>query len=176
MSKYHPILVVLHWLMIIPIFGLLIIGSVVMDNIPVSDPEKNMALTGHMSIGMAVGLLLILRLIVRITSKHPPKATTGNDLLDKIGIWTHWAFYLLIGLMVLSGLGIAFSTGLFPIIFGGSGENIPAELDMVPPRIAHGIISKLLFALIIVHILAAFYHQFLLKDGLLRRMWFGKRQ
>ena len=36
-------------------------------------------------------------------------------------------------------------------------------------------IAKLLMALIALHLAAALYHQFVLKDGLLARMWFGKR-
>ena len=32
----------------------------------------------------------------------------------------------------------------------------------------------LLTGLLVLHILAAIYHQFLLKDGLIGRMWFGK--
>lgn len=32
-----------------------------------------------------------------------------------------------------------------------------------------------LMALIALHVAAALYHRFVLKDGLLRRMWFGKR-
>jgi cytochrome b561 len=39
----------------------------------------------------------------------------------------------------------------------------------------HGIFAKALFALIALHIGAALYHQVIHKDGLLSRMWFGKR-
>jgi cytochrome b561 len=46
----------------------------------------------------------------------------------------------------------------------------------MPTRIAHGLIATLLVALIVLHIAAAIYHQVVLKDGLLRRMWFGKRK
>jgi len=33
--------------------------------------------------------------------------------------------------------------------------------------------GRLLLALVLVHVLAALRHQFVLKDGLLRRMWGG---
>jgi cytochrome b561 len=33
-----------------------------------------------------------------------------------------------------------------------------------------------LMALIALHVLAALYHTFILRDGLLRRMWFGRRK
>jgi len=37
------------------------------------------------------------------------------------------------------------------------------------------VISRLLMAMIALHVSAALYHTFILRDGLLRRMWFGKR-
>jgi hypothetical protein len=36
-------------------------------------------------------------------------------------------------------------------------------------------LSRMLMALIALHILGALYHTLLRKDGLLRRMWFGRR-
>ena len=38
----------------------------------------------------------------------------------------------------------------------------------------HGLIWVVLFLLILLHVGAAFYHQFFVKDNLLGRMWFGR--
>jgi cytochrome b561 len=40
---------------------------------------------------------------------------------------------------------------------------------------AHAVLATLLAILIAVHVAAALYHQFVLQDGLFRRMWFGER-
>jgi cytochrome b561 len=40
-------------------------------------------------------------------------------------------------------------------------------------RVLHAIAAKLLVALIVLHIAAALWHQFVRRDGLLRRMGFG---
>lgn len=175
MTRYHPILVALHWLMVPMILLALIAGSVMLDALPNSDPQKVQGLMGHMTMGMLLGVLLILRLATRSMTAKPPHASTGNAILDKVGVWTHWIFYLLIAGMVLSGLATALGAGLFPIVFGGSGDPLPATFDNLPQRAAHGIISSLLIGLIALHVGAALYHQFMLKDGLLKRMWFGKR-
>jgi cytochrome b561 len=45
----------------------------------------------------------------------------------------------------------------------------------LPTFRAHAALATLLAILIAAHIAAALYHQFVLKDGLLRRMWFGRR-
>jgi cytochrome b561 len=60
-------------------------------------------------------------------------------------------------------------------VFGGSGEPLPPTLMIYPTRVAHGLIATLLAGFIILHVLAAFYHQFVRKDGLFRRMFFGRR-
>ncbi|MEL6643798.1 MAG: cytochrome b/b6 domain-containing protein [Pseudomonadota bacterium] len=175
MQRYHPILVALHWLMALMILMALAAGGFFLANMPADSPDKVAGLGGHMIFGMAIGVLLILRLVTRIRSTHPPHATTGHDLLDRLGHWTHWGFYLLIAGMVLTGLTTALGLGLFPIVYGGSAETLPPELATFAPRLAHGFIALLLAGLIALHIAAAIYHQAVLKDGLLRRMWFGKR-
>ncbi len=175
MQKYHPLLVTLHWLMALMILMALAAGGLLLANMPPDSPDKVEGLAGHMAVGMAIGVLLILRLLTRLRSTHPPHAQTGYDLLDRLGRWTHWGFYLLIAGMVLTGLTTALGLGLFPIVYGGAAVALPAELATFGPRVAHGIISKLLAALIALHVAAAIYHHSILKDGLLKRMWFGKR-
>ncbi len=175
MQRYHPFLVALHWLMALMILVALAAGGLVLASMPDDSPDKVKGLGGHMAFGMAIGLLLVLRLMIRIQTPHPPHAKTGNPLLDRIGRWTHLAFYVLIAGMVLTGLASALGAGLFPIVYGGTAETLPASLAGLPQRVAHGFIAALLVILIALHFVAALYHQVILKDGLLRRMWFGKR-
>ncbi|MGI9251806.1 MAG: cytochrome b, partial [Pseudohongiellaceae bacterium] len=174
MRRYHPILVTLHWLMALLVILTLTFGKLLAD-LPYDNPDKVLVLGVHMGYGMGIGLLLLIRLVTRLRSEHPPRATTGNNLLDRIGAWTHWGFYLLIAAMVLTGLASAFGADLFSIIYGGAATTIPPELAAFPQRLAHGIFSTLLIVLIALHFAAALYHQFVLGDGLLKRMWFGKR-
>ncbi|SLN73533.1 cytochrome b [Roseisalinus antarcticus] len=175
MQRYHPALVALHWVMALMIVVALAAGGLLLANMPPDSPDKVSALGGHMVFGMAIGVLLILRFVTRIRSTHPPHAGTGNDLLDRIGRWTHLGFYVLIAAMVLSGLAMAFGAGLFPIVFGGAAPILPPELQDLPQRAAHGVIATVLVALIALHVAAALYHHIVLRDGLLRRMWFGKQ-
>ncbi|MDO9296294.1 cytochrome b [Bradyrhizobium sp.] len=48
------------------------------------------------------------------------------------------------------------------------------DFSKYSPRAPHGIGARLLIALVVLHVGAALYHQFGRRDGLLRRMWFGK--
>lgn len=176
MTRYHPALVALHWIMAIMILMGLFFGKFLLAGMDNADPQKVQGLGGHMTIGIALGVLIVLRLIIRSASEKPPHAQTGNPVFDRIGAATHWILYLLVALMVLSGLGTALSGGLFPIVFGESGARLPENLSDLAPRIVHGIVANLLLLLVLLHVAAALYHQFFLRDGLFRRMWFGKRK
>ena len=176
MTRYHPLLVALHWLMALMILLGLVFGRFVLAPMNNDNPAKVEGLGGHMTIGLLVGVLLVVRLISRFASEQPPQADTGNAVLNRIGTATHWVLYLLVALMVLSGVNMAFSAGLFPIVFGGSGSPIPANLSDLAPRFVHGLVSNLLILLLLLHVAAALYHQFFLHDGLFGRMWFGRRE
>lgn len=175
MLRYHPILVALHWLMALMILMSLAAGRLVLSDMPPDSVQKLQGLGGHMAMGMAIGVLLLIRLMTRVATIHPPPAHTGNAWLDRVGTWTHWAFYVLIAAMVLSGLAMAFGAGLFPVVYGGAADALPPELATLPQRAAHGMIALALVALIVLHLAAALCHQVVLRDGPLRRMWFGKR-
>lgn len=175
MNRYHPVLVALHWLLAIMIIMGLIMGGNILSETANSDPQKIEYLKIHMSMGMLILILMVVRLVVRFSTSKPPHADIGNGLLNKLGSATHYLFYVVVLLMCGSGLAIAVMAGLPDIIFGGSGAALPATFDEFPPRRAHGALSLVLTLLIVGHVLAFLYHQFVRKDHLFSRMWFGNR-
>ena len=175
MTRYHPFLVALHWILAILVTVALFMGGVILSNIPNSDPEKLFGLQAHMIAGMTILVLMLIRLVTRLVTAKPPHADTGNALLNKLGVLAHYALYLAVILMAGSGLATANLAGLPDIIFNGSGAPLPASFDEFAPRAAHGILAKVLGALLILHVVAALYHQFVIKDNLFARVWFGRR-
>jgi cytochrome b561 len=171
-KRYHPALVALHWLIAALILGMLFIGYTRLGETP-NDQAKIETLSLHMPIGIAILALTILRLGVRIFSKKPAPATAGNPILDKIGVATHYLLYLVALGMGISGMGISAQAGLPAIVFERAGS-LPADFAAFPPAIGHGFLGFVLSGLIVLHVGAALYHQFIRKDGLLARMWFGK--
>ncbi len=174
-TRYHPLLVTIHWLMALMIILALITGSFLLAETPNSDPGKVGMLRSHMTAGIAILLLMIIRLIVRIRTQKPAHADTGNALLNRAGVWTHWAFYALVIVMAASGIGISVLAGLPPIVFGGSGDPLPVDFSAYPPRFVHGMVANLLVLFVLLHVAAFAWHQWVKKDGLFRRMWFGDR-
>lgn len=175
MKRYHPALVAMHWLLALLLIIGLIMGTFMLDPIPKSDPAKLDALRSHMIAGGVILILMIVRLVLRLRTAHPPEADIGVALLNKAAKLAHWALYIAVFGLIASGIGMSVIAGLPPIVFGGSGDPLPASFDDLPPRAAHGLFATLLMLLIAGHIAAALYHQFVRKDGLLGRMWFGQR-
>jgi cytochrome b561 len=77
--------------------------------------------------------------------------------------------------MVGTGFATAILAGLPEIVFGGSGDPLPPSFINYPTFVAHVVLATVLANLIVLHVLAAVYHQFIRKDGLFRRMFFGRR-
>lgn len=175
MKKYHPLLVIFHWLLVPVLMLALVMGGNVLVEIPNDSVEKIGALKGHMTIGLSILALMVIRFIIRLFTKKPPHSDIGNSLLNKLGVLAHYALYLLVFVMAGSGIALSMQAGLPDIIFGGSGVALPETFSTFAPRIAHGVIAKVLFITIILHVLAALYHQFVRKDSLFSRMWFGNR-
>src|ERR1700680_1320890 len=174
-SRYHPLLATLHWLLAVLIIAMLCIGFLVLAPMPSIDPQKIGILLVHMSIGMAILALMVARFIVRIRTSRPADATTGYPRLDRLAPIIHYGFYVLVLLMVGSGYATAILAGLNKSVFQGSGDPLPESFDIYPSFVAHGYVALLLVGFISLHVAAALYHQFVRKDGLWRRMWFGRR-
>lgn len=131
----------------------------------------------HMIFGIVVLVLLVIRLIVRWTTKHPEWASAGNKFLDWVGGLTHFGLYLLTFAMVITGIILADQRGMLARTFGIGSTPTPGSFRRGGFSLGffHGGIWTLLLLLILLHVGAALYHQFILKDNLLGRMWFGKR-
>ena len=204
-KRYHPSLVVLHW-----VIAILIILTALLAG---DEGERGrQAVTGlstlaiHMILGISVLVLLLIRLVVRWRTPQPGWATAGNAFLDLVGKWTHVGLYFFAIAVTSTGLVLAVQTNRLASVFSASpppAQFSPGSLPpgQVPPEggfrpgggegsggllgrftrggrfflgAFHGASWALLLMLLVVHVGAALYHQFLLKDNLFGRMWFGR--
>jgi cytochrome b561 len=173
-TRYHPLLVALHWLLAALIPAALALGALVMVRIPNTSPMKLEALRSHMIGGALILLLMLVRLVVRVRTDRPPDASTGSPGLDRLAWWSHRLLYAAVIAMALSGLVMALQTRLPWIIFAHQGH-LPRDFWAFPIRTVHYALSRILIALIALHIAGAAYHTFIRRDHLLRRMFFGRR-
>lgn len=146
--------------------------------VPPRDGGQNIfsAIGIHMIVGLAILVLLIIRLIVRLITKHPEWASAGNKFFDWIGGLTHFGLYFLAFAMTITGIILASQRGQLARVLG-IGTFTPGSFNRGGFSLGflHGGIWILLFLAIAVHVAAALYHQFIRKDNLFSRMWFGKR-
>ena len=170
-KRYHPLLVTLHWLVAIFVVFNLFLGKFVFP-----DPEyPDVALAGHMVSGMLVLLLVIVRFAARLKLARPAEATSGSKLTDLLAKLVHYGLYLVLVLLTLAGITFASLSGrMGRIFFGAVPGGRPPEGTFAFMGI-HSLLGNLLLALIALHLAAAFYHQFIRKDNLIARMWYGAR-
>jgi cytochrome b561 len=159
-KRYHPLMVVLHWLTVI-----LLLGAGILSGQGGSSP-----INIHMIFGSLLLVTMVTRLIVRFTVKRPAWANTGNPFLNKVGEWVHIGLYLLVFYILTLGGLIASQRNLAGYLTGdGPVERISRDL-----RSFHQLGWLAIVGLLLLHIGGAVYHQFILKDNLLNRMWFGR--
>jgi cytochrome b561 len=169
-TRRHPrALRVLHWLIAALIIAALIFGSFVMARLPHSAPAKPFALLKHMLAGTAILGLSVARMVVRAKAPRLAPMSSGMAWADRIVPVVHRVFDVLVLLMVGSGVVMALASGLPETVFLGRGA-LPEQLDPVAVHALHVFVARLLAAVLALHVAGAFYHQFILRDGLISRM------
>lgn len=156
-------------------FAMIVAIAVILyaDQMP-RGPEKFELYFWHKSLGFALGFLVIARIIlVKKLGKPEP---LGQGIQKLAAVWAHRLLYVAMILMPVSGLVMSYSGGHSIPFFGlftipGAAEKLPA-LGGVAHEI-HEIAGNLVIALIVLHVVAALYHHFVVKDETLKRM-FGK--
>lgn len=169
-NRYHPIHVVLHWLVAILTIFLLGVGLLIFPNTP--NAQEIQMLGIHKIAGILLGVFMAGRLITRFVFKRPAPADAGHPLLNLAGRVVHFLLYVGVFSIMLAGASLSQAYGLDNILQGRGA--IPEDLFIYPQLSLHGNISYVLIALIAMHVGAALYHQFIRRDNLLSRMWFGK--
>ncbi len=164
-ARYSPLWVTLHWLTALLIFFLLYLGF---SSAFSPAMVKPVFLRWHMPLGTTVLLLTLIRLFVRARTPRPEPARSGSAFLDKAAEGIHHLLYLLLFVVPITGLLLSFRYNLLPAVF----EDSPFPTSLRP--FLHGLLNFLFIFVILIHILAALYHQFVRKDNLLGRMWYGK--
>lgn len=176
MKRYHPFLVTIHWILAIAIAAWLLMGSNTLSEMSNSDSEKISSLKVHMSVGIGILVLMLTRLVVRLRSVKLTPVDENAVRMNKASTIGHYALYTIVILMSVSGIVTAQLAGLGDIVFFGSGAALPETFEGIAPLVAHQVLSTVLMLLVAGHVLAAFYHQFALKEKLFSRVWFGNRK
>ncbi|MEJ6608969.1 MAG: cytochrome b/b6 domain-containing protein [Paracoccaceae bacterium] len=169
-TRYGIFPILIHWLSVFLIFGLLFSGNRAASM--TDQVAKAQLLSLHAPIGSFIGLLTLIRIVWWIFIDKKPEPVSGMPYLQELcARAVHLMLYGVIILSAASGIAMFALSGAGPIIAGWVDAPLP-DFTKYPPRIGHTIGAWTLVTLLIFHAGAAFFHQFVKKDGLLKRMWF----
>lgn len=159
---------VFHWVLaVLVLFWLFVSGELVEG---AEGAQKGLILGFHS--GGAILILILTAFRFRLRRRHPVPPAAGLREWEKTwSVRVHVALYLLVALMVLTGLlqGVFFEQDvrLFGLINITAGHN---QTLMEPFHEGHEIIATLLKLLIAIHVLAGLKHHFIDHQAVLRRM------
>jgi cytochrome b561 len=158
----------LHWLMAVPIVGLLLFGQQTMGG-----HHAHFLPTVHASLGLVIILMFGFRLYWRW--KNPPPAPETSSHWGKVAArLTHVMLYAAMVFISLTGWlayteHVRHSLGVRPASW--FGFKIPLLPDFgINWHMIHNWGGKLVLALIALHIAAALKHHFFDRDDTLKRM------
>ena len=136
-------------------------------------PSKIKIYALHKSLGLTLLSLVVLRLLWRFYAGAPKPVPGTPHWQERMATLTHWALYLLMFAMPITGWLFNSSSG-YPLQYFGL-FNLP-KIAAVNPGTAdlsgtlHEAGFWLLLLLVLAHAGAAFYHHLFQNDDTLRRM------
>ncbi|MGO8738907.1 cytochrome b [Rhodoblastus sp.] len=168
-KKFAPPVIVLHWLMALMIFGLYAVGLSV-DSF--AKPMRPTIVNAHAIVGLALLVLLVLRVAARASTGTPDYPGSMGPLFRLAAAAGHGLLYLLMLVVPLVGIatflraGRTLDLGLLQIHSPfAPNRDVAHRLQEI-----HELLAHLLIATVVGHALLAIYHQFILGDGIMERM------
>lgn len=170
-EKYGIVAKSLHWLVGILIILAWIVGDYAMD-LPKNDPSVHTLIDLHKSVGMAILMLVIIRLTWRLYDGAPGFANM-NPYIATAAKTVHILLYVMMFLQPLTGWAMSSAAGYNPTFFGMF--TFPGLVSKNPALaqeffVLHNTGAMVLLALFVLHVAGALFHHFVLKDNTLRRM------
>ena len=172
-SRWSTATIWLHWLSALVIIGLLALGWIMVHAVDDS-AEKFDLYQWHKSFGFVALALLLARIVARLASAAPAALAMPAWELRAANAM-HWTLYGLTLVATLSGWLLA-SAAVIPIpsrffnLFvipniAGSDPALAGQMTLL-----HYLATRLMMALVALHIAAALKHHFIDRDDALRRI------
>ena len=174
-ARYSRLSISLHWLTL-----LLVIGAYAMMEfrglVPKDSPERAFMRMMHVTCGLSILVLTLIRLGVRLGRRTPPITPAPAAWEMTSARLMHGALYaMLIALPLLAWFGIN-AHGHAVQVWGVSLPMITGENPDLGKAVigSHKLIAKAGYFLIGLHALAALKHHYFNRDDTLRRMLPGR--
>jgi cytochrome b561 len=170
--KFTTLSRILHWLTAVLVFAALFVGFVMVNSVS----RHGALVMVHKSLGALILLVMVVRVINRLTHHPPAWPSTIGVLEGKVVVLSEKLLYALLLLQPLVGWAMISAAGGPVVVFGS------LRLPRIAPfdaqvfwilRQAHSVIAFTLMVVIAAHISAVLVHTVALRDRLIERMTFG---
>ena len=158
LRRYSKTQIVLHWITVALVIAQYVLHDSIVNAWELIQSGKSVSfdplVLSHVAGGIFIAVIVLIRLSLRSINSdtHETKDLLGNRLSNI----AHKLLYAILMMMVLSG-GLAWFF------------NIEAAAN------AHNLFKVLLLITVLGHVFAALYHHFIVKDGLLNRMFLARK-
>jgi cytochrome b561 len=167
-TRYDTTTILFHWLTAL-LVATQWLGAQMIDWFP-RGPLCVDAQAVHITCGLALGVILLLRIVWSHSyGRQLPPA--GSRFVDTLAKLVHKGLYLLVGAMVLVGVALTLARGAD--IFGlYSIPSLAPGNKALVDQIAgiHDAIGWIIIGVVGLHAVAALFHQYIWKDGVMDRM------
>ena len=173
-DKYSGLQIGIHWLVF-----LLVIGAYAAMELRGFFPRSARPVINmiHVSCGISIFVLMVVRLLVRLKSPAPPIVPKPSPMMTGFAHLGHLVIYLLFIVLPIIGLVMMYNRGnpwiAFGIVMPHAAE---ANFDLVDMlKSWHVTLANLGYFVIALHAAAALMHHYFWKDNTLLRMMPRKR-
>ena len=102
-KRYGAASVILHWTIAVLIVVQLCLGWYMNHFVPDHSPTQDRIQDIHVTVGLSILILVLVRIGVRLTHPAPPLPRTLHAWERGLARFTHWLFYILMLVMPLTG-------------------------------------------------------------------------
>lgn len=170
-DRYGAVAQSAHWLTVLLLVGAFTLGFTMTEM--AMSPTRLKLYAYHKWIGVTVFALVALRLLWRLLKGAPAYPATMAPWERRLAGLTHGLLYLLLFAAPLSGWLMSSAKGFQTVYFGvlslpdllAKDKELGHLLEDV-----HELLTSTMLGLVALHLAAVVKHQFLDRDGVLRRM------
>jgi cytochrome b561 len=170
-ARYTSVAIALHWIIaavIVFTFGL----GLYMANLPAS-PTKLRLYSYHKWIGVTIFVLVVFRLLWRLTHRVPPPPPYMPGWQRVAAAASHVSLYVLTLAIPLSGWLFSSASG-FQVVYLGKFPlpDLVEKNKMLAEQLqfTHHLLNYLMAAVVLLHVAAALKHHWIDRDDVLKRM------
>jgi len=171
--RYRRVVMWIHWITALLVIVQVYIGFTFHD-LPRGSEERAFLFGWHKTWGALILLLALVRLAIRLINPPPPYPSDYPKWQRFVAVWNHRLFYILLVALPLTGLAAVSGRakdGWVPLQLG---LKLPAIPGIAPDNEFHEVHETLVWvtiALLVLHVSAALYNQFLSSTNVADRMW-----